>query len=80
MPKEGRNAENAAPHFDALGESIINDSTGSQSSQMGVRVDSKAKRNPMHLPEQTTEEMQAFEQLMRGKVLDQTNPGESNSQ
>lgn len=80
MPRENTNTGgDAAPHFDALGESIINDASGTQSSQMGVRMERKVKKNPMNLSEETSKEMANFEQLMRGKVLDKTNPGASNS-
>ena len=71
MPNRKRdNGTNPAPHFDGKREGIINDPLGTQSTQMGVSMDTDQSKNPFHVTKLNNEEMKEFEQLTRGKKVE----------
>lgn len=72
MPRKTEDVHsNATPHQDGKYESVINDSTGIQSPQMGVFTNNeKRKQNPFQLSNPPKKDMEDFEQLMRGDALD----------
>ncbi|MEK3890129.1 hypothetical protein [Bacillus sp. FSL K6-3431] len=70
MPDKKRDlGANSDPHFDGKQEGIINDSIGTASSKMGIRIDMNKTNNPFHLTKTNNEDMKEFEQLTRGKTV-----------
>ncbi|MFX3673512.1 MAG: hypothetical protein ACE3JQ_03555 [Paenisporosarcina sp.] len=75
MPRKNADPNvEATPHFDGKKENIINDSTATASTKMGIQVDTKAEfaqeRNPLnHIPLDL--EMQRFEHIMRGNKIEE---------
>lgn len=72
MPKKNEDIHsNATPHNDGKFESVINDPTAMQSTQMGVFIDNESReQNPFQLSKSKNKDMKEFEQLMRGDALD----------
>lgn len=68
MPKDSENTHSeATPHFDGSRDRVIKDSLGTQ---MGVRID-RTKSNPYHVNKLNNEEMKEFEELTRGKEIEE---------
>lgn len=61
---------NPDPHFDGELENVINDSLGTQSTQMGVVADKQQTDNPFHVTETNNDDMKEFEKLTRGNKVD----------
>ncbi|MBS4209317.1 hypothetical protein [Bacillus sp. FJAT-50079] len=72
MPDSKRNiGRNPDPHFDGKREAMINDSTGTGSTQMGVRIDySTQSENPFHVIDLKNNDMKEFEKLTRGRKFE----------
>jgi hypothetical protein len=68
MPNDNENIHvETTPHLDGEKESIINDSTASAGSQMGIQMDTKEvaqERNPFHFTLKQDPEMKQLGKLM----------------
>jgi hypothetical protein len=75
MPRNNENQHvEATPHFDGEKEGIINDTTATSGSSMGIQVETNVEfaleRNPFNFKPKKDPEMEKFESLMRGNKLD----------
>jgi len=74
MPRRTENQHvEAAPHFDGVNESIINDPTASASTKIGIQLDTKVEfaqeKHPTSDFPEPDAEMKKFEKLMSGKKV-----------
>lgn len=65
----------ATPHFDGIKESVINDSTASAGNTIGIQVNVKEEfaqeSNPFNYLPKQNKEMKQFEELLRGKKIEE---------
>ncbi len=75
MPGNNENVHvKATPHFDGEKESIINDSTASAGSKMGIQgntqMEFSQERNPFNYTPKQDPEMKQFEKLFKGNKIE----------
>ncbi|PLS15947.1 hypothetical protein CVD28_19595 [Bacillus sp. M6-12] len=76
MPEDRRQPHvESSPHFDGANEGIENDPTGTAGSQMGIVMDTKKEfsqnRNGIQIELETSEDMREFENMTKGKKLEE---------